>query len=258
MSLTRINWERDINKILKGEIITNKSHSLRRWILKKEYLKYKCNICSISSWNNKKIILDLDHIDGDRSNNKIENLRFLCPNCHSQTPTFRGKNINNKQLSLRQYTPDIISMYTQGDNISSILTVLGFSGGKNYKLVKDILNENNINLKHNPKIQELIDRTKNLNLDFSKKTWGVTLSKELNLSPQYCLNFVKKYIPQVLEVKKVTKPNREKIIKNRISLFQKSNLDVNDENFYIELGNLYGISKWASQRFYKKYLKTKK
>jgi predicted amidophosphoribosyltransferase len=45
-----------------------------------------------SEWRGKPISLHLDHINGDPSDNRIENLRILCPNCHSQTPTYSGKN----------------------------------------------------------------------------------------------------------------------------------------------------------------------
>ena len=48
-------------------------------------------------WNEKSITLELDHIDGDRYNNNFDNLRILCPNCHSQTPTFRGRGITTKK-----------------------------------------------------------------------------------------------------------------------------------------------------------------
>jgi 5-methylcytosine-specific restriction endonuclease McrA len=44
-----------------------------------------CSVCGISNlWNNKPIILDVHHIDGDRNNNSIENLQVICPNCHRQ------------------------------------------------------------------------------------------------------------------------------------------------------------------------------
>lgn len=66
--------------------------SLRRCILRENLLEYKCAICGLSSWNDKDLSLNLDHIDGDRSNNKFENLRWLCPNCDSQQKTYRGKN----------------------------------------------------------------------------------------------------------------------------------------------------------------------
>lgn len=58
-------------------------------------IEYKCNDCGITEWNNKKIVLELDHIDGDNRNNEPSNLRLLCPNCHSQTDNFRGRNINS-------------------------------------------------------------------------------------------------------------------------------------------------------------------
>lgn len=51
----------------------------------------KCEECGITEWNNKELVCELDHIDGNSSNHMFENLRILCPNCHSQTPTFRSK-----------------------------------------------------------------------------------------------------------------------------------------------------------------------
>ena len=50
---------------------------------------YKCLVCKITNWNDKKIIFELNHIDGNRENWLRENLEFLCPNCHSQTITDR-------------------------------------------------------------------------------------------------------------------------------------------------------------------------
>lgn len=59
--------------------------------LRVQYLKlvpYECRECGISEWNGKPLTLQLDHIDGDRTNNALDNLRLLCPNCHSQTETW--------------------------------------------------------------------------------------------------------------------------------------------------------------------------
>jgi len=60
--------------------------------LKKHIIKergYSCEWCNLNEWRSQKITLEIDHIDGDRTNNSLENLRLLCPNCHSQTTTFR-------------------------------------------------------------------------------------------------------------------------------------------------------------------------
>lgn len=67
---------------------------LKNRVLKSNLLEYKCAICGITHWNNQPLTLQLDHINGDNRDNRIENLRLLCPNCHSQTETFCGKNRN--------------------------------------------------------------------------------------------------------------------------------------------------------------------
>lgn len=55
----------------------------------KQIINYKCALCGLDNiWNGKNITLQLDHINGINNDNRIENIRFLCPNCHSQTITF--------------------------------------------------------------------------------------------------------------------------------------------------------------------------
>ena len=53
---------------------------------------YRCEVCGISEWNKQEIKLECDHIDGNHRNNHITNLRLICPNCHSQTHTYKAKN----------------------------------------------------------------------------------------------------------------------------------------------------------------------
>lgn len=54
-------------------------------------VKYECKKCGISQWDNQPITLQIDHINGDWKDNRPTNLRFLCPNCHSQTSTYCGR-----------------------------------------------------------------------------------------------------------------------------------------------------------------------
>lgn len=56
---------------------------------------YACKICGISKHNKLPINLECDHIDGDHTNNKVKNLRLVCPNCHSQTDTYKNRNKGN-------------------------------------------------------------------------------------------------------------------------------------------------------------------
>lgn len=68
-----------------------KPHLLRRALLEMGTPE-RCTQCTTTNiWNEKFLVLHVDHIDGDAWNNEIENLRFLCPNCHSQTSTYCRK-----------------------------------------------------------------------------------------------------------------------------------------------------------------------
>lgn len=66
-----------------------KGGSVRRRILQEKLLEEQCAACHIGpEWQGKRLTLHLDHINGNSSDNRLENLRFLCPNCHQQTKTW--------------------------------------------------------------------------------------------------------------------------------------------------------------------------
>lgn len=71
--------------------------SVKKRIFKEGILEAKCSCCGqLPEWNGKPLQLQVDHVNGNPKDNKIENLRVLCPNCHSQTDTWSGRNITKK------------------------------------------------------------------------------------------------------------------------------------------------------------------
>lgn len=87
-----------LNKILNGEYPHYHTYKLGKRLIKENYKDHKCELCNNQYWNNLPIPLELDHIDGNSSNHKLENLRLICPNCHAQTPTYRGKNRTDSNI----------------------------------------------------------------------------------------------------------------------------------------------------------------
>jgi 5-methylcytosine-specific restriction endonuclease McrA len=78
---------------------------LRGYIERHNILEYKCQTCGCDgNWQNGIIALEVDHINGDNTDNRIENLRYLCPNCHALTETYRGRNKALK-FECREHTP---------------------------------------------------------------------------------------------------------------------------------------------------------
>lgn len=70
--------------------------TLRKWYRKGEYTEYRCAICGQEPfWQGKELTLILDHINGINKDDRLENLRWVCPNCNQQLDTTNGKNINH-------------------------------------------------------------------------------------------------------------------------------------------------------------------
>lgn len=88
----KLSWTIPLLKILVRDSTYTNRTSLKRRLISNNLLKDICEKCGLPSvWNGEKLILVLDHINGIRNDNRIENLRLLCPNCNSQTSTFCGR-----------------------------------------------------------------------------------------------------------------------------------------------------------------------
>lgn len=85
-----------MDEILKGLHPGFSTSKLAKRLFAENIKPRECEICKITHWNNQLAPLELDHIDGNPYNHKLNNLRILCPNCHAQTPTYRGRNCIKK------------------------------------------------------------------------------------------------------------------------------------------------------------------
>lgn len=86
LGISSTNKKKSEERLVKGKFVRG---SILKRVLLELNVKEECSICKIDKWQNKKINLEIDHIDGDNTNNLKENLRFICPNCHSQTETYK-------------------------------------------------------------------------------------------------------------------------------------------------------------------------
>lgn len=138
-----------VTKIIEREIPSAKllkehcKHSrrvLRAHIVRNNLIPYKCAICGLSKWNDKTLSLELDHINGINNDNRLENLRFLCPNCHSQTCTYgsrnQQKNESRYEISDELYKL-VVDTYDKYKSIKVVASVLGIRR----RVVTKIVNE---------------------------------------------------------------------------------------------------------------------
>lgn len=121
-----------LNNVRKEDILKeNCKHQrtvLRRYVIKNNLIPYKCAICGCTEWQGKTLSLELDHINGINNDNRLENLRFLCPNCHSQTSTYGSR---NQQLNSSEYDiPDdlrkmVEKKYDEVKSVKMVSSILG-------------------------------------------------------------------------------------------------------------------------------------
>jgi len=101
-----------------------------------------CTICGISNWQDRKAPLQIDHIDGNNNNNNQDNLRLLCANCHAQTPTFAGRNKQDK-IGKRVSDQQLLEALKSFDSVHEALLSCGLNAtGAAYHRVLKLLQSN--------------------------------------------------------------------------------------------------------------------
>ena len=128
------------SEMLLRENCNHNRNCLRRFIIKNKLLPYKCAICGALEWNGKTLSLELDHINGINNDNRLENLRFLCPNCHSQTTTYGSRNQqrNESKYEISEELRQLVeSTYEKERSVKRVSSVLGIRRN----VVTQIVNE---------------------------------------------------------------------------------------------------------------------
>lgn len=143
----KIEYQRRIDEMKKTKPFNEWPISIKRKHILEEQ-DYKCDECTVTEiWNGKPLKLELDHIDGNKENNDRENLRFLCPNCHSQTETFRGKNTLQGWKGYKVTDEEIIKVLKESKSFYAALKTLKLSThGYNYNRLRRLAENNQINL----------------------------------------------------------------------------------------------------------------
>lgn len=131
-SKEKMNWSKGLNT--GTHFVYNGKGNHKDALIKER--GHKCESCRLETWMSEPITLELDHIDGDNKNNVKENLRLLCCNCHSLTPTWRGRN-NNGRKKVSDET--LIQAMIKYPNIHQALDAVGLcSKGGNYTRAKKL------------------------------------------------------------------------------------------------------------------------
>ncbi len=90
-----------------GSIVS--SHKLKLKLIRDGLKLAMCESCRLQTWLNQKIPLELHHLNGDRHDNRLENLQILCPNCHALTENYANRAINKSLTSIQSEIPQFVS-----------------------------------------------------------------------------------------------------------------------------------------------------
>lgn len=143
--------ENQIQKAIKEGFVENSimcNSFIKKYLISHFKVEEKCDTCKITNWNGDKLSFELDHINGISNDNRLENLRLLCPNCHSQTKNFRGRNINNGKEKVSEER--FVEVLQRSKNIRRALLRLKLAPkGANYEKANHLIRKYNIKMEKN-------------------------------------------------------------------------------------------------------------
>lgn len=184
-----------VSYLYKGSIVN--AHDLRLKLIRDGIKAAKCESCHLKTWFNGSIPLELHHIDGDRFDNRLENLQILCPNCHALTDNHAGKSRKSLTSSLK---PQEFQQLIDTDKVQNQpVSVLVFDSPESYARWQDA----------NPAIQQLISKSNdNFNTSVVKYETCLCCGKTLTTPSQdtYCSRKCSR-----LAARKVERPSVEKL-----------------------------------------------
>ena len=138
----KMNWAKGKqlvpNEVMFSEDSKYANEVIKQRIVANNLLDYCCSKCGLTEWQGESIVLDLDHINGNNRDNRLENLRYLCPNCHSQTDTYKGRNKNTGKIKISDQ--ELLTAYKKFGTIRQALLEVGLAAkGGNYERMKKLI-----------------------------------------------------------------------------------------------------------------------
>lgn len=107
------------------------NEAINNYLINYKHWDHKCSRCGLSEWQGQEIPLELHHKNGNSSDNRIENLEYLCLNCHALTDSFRGRNINNGRIKVSD--SELERALVENDSVRKALISVGLAPkGGNY------------------------------------------------------------------------------------------------------------------------------
>ena len=152
-----------LNDIITGKYNGTYKGKLKERLIQEGYKEERCEKCGLTEWLDNPIPLQLHHKDGNHDNNLLENLELLCPNCHSLTDTYAGKNVKHEKRIKPNDKTRIVKKGVSEDGTKL------YDGYGNYTVLCPVCKENFMN-KNASMCRECYDKS-GLSLKFPKKNY---------------------------------------------------------------------------------------